>query len=67
MLPVTDDEVVEAMRLLHKHLDMIVEPSGAIPLAAVLSDQFRALDGIERVGLILSGGHIEPSKLPFKR
>ncbi len=67
IVTVTDDEVVEAMRLLHKHLDMSVEPSGAIPLAAVLSDQFRALDGIERVGLILSGGNIDPSKLPFKR
>jgi len=65
IVTVTDDEVVEAMRLLHQHLDMIVEPSGAIPLAAVLSDQFRALDGIGRVGLILSGGNIDPSKLPF--
>ena len=59
----TDDEVVEAMRLLHEHLDMVVEPSGAIPLAAVLSDQFRALHGIERVGLILSGGNIDPDEL----
>jgi len=67
IVTVTDDEVVEAMRLLHQHLDMIVEPSGAIPLAAVLSDQFRALDGIERVGLILSGGNIDPRKLPFRR
>ena len=65
IVTVTDDEVVEAMRLLHKHLDMVVEPSGAIPLAGVLSDQFRALDGIERVGLILSGGNIDPNKLPF--
>ena len=55
------------MRLLHQHLDMIVEPSGAIPLAAVLSDQFKALNRIGRVGLILSGGNIDPSKLPFKR
>jgi threonine dehydratase/serine racemase len=67
IVTVTDDEVVEAMRLLHQHLDMIVEPSGAIPLAAVLSDQFRDLDGIERVGLILSGGNIDPRKLPFRR
>jgi threonine dehydratase/serine racemase len=67
IVTVTDDEVVEAMRLLHQHLDMIVEPSGAIPLAAVLSDQFKALNGIERVGLILSGGNIDPRKLPFRR
>ena len=63
IVTVTDDEVVEAMRLLHEHLDMVVEPSGAIPLAAVLSDQFRALHGIERVGLILSGGNIDPDEL----
>jgi len=63
IVTVTDDEVVEAMRLLHEHLDMVVEPSGAIPLAAVLSDQFRALHGIERVGLILSGGNIDPDWL----
>jgi len=67
IVTVTDDEVVEAMRLLHEHLDMVVEPSGAIPLAAVLSDQFRFRHGrgMKRVGLILSGGNIDPDELPF--
>ena len=39
--------------------DVVVEPSAAVPLAAVLSDRFRQLDGMARVGVILSGGNVD--------
>ena len=65
IITVSDEEVVEAMRLLLKHFGMMVEPSGAASLAAVLSPEFRGLEGIGRVGLILSGGNVDPGSVAF--
>ena len=65
VITVSDDEVVEAMRLLLKHLGMVVEPSGAASLAAVLRPEFRELEGIGKVGLILSGGNVDPGSVAF--
>jgi len=65
IITVSDEEVVEAMRLLLKHFGMMVEPSGAASLAAVLSPEFRELEGIGRVGLILSGGNVDPGSVAF--
>jgi threonine dehydratase len=56
--------VLAAMTLLRNHLDIVVEPSGATVLAAVLTEEFRALSDIDSVGLIISGGNIDPSSLP---
>jgi len=62
---VSDEEVIEAMRLVLKHLGMVVEPSGAASLAAVLGPEFRALENIDRVGVILSGGNVDPGLIEF--
>ncbi len=56
---VSDDQVREAMRLAHMHLDLVVEPGGAAALAAVLF----ALPGEARgtsVGVVLTGGNVDP-------
>ncbi len=63
IITVTDQEVIEAMRLIREHLDMIVEPSSATVLAAILRPEFAALEGIDSVGLILTGGNVD--SLPF--
>lgn len=47
---------------------MVVEPSGASTVAAVLSDQFRALaaeHNLKRVAVIISGGNVDLDKLPW--
>ena len=63
IITVSDEQVVEAMRLILDNLGMVVEPSGAASLAAVLTPEFKALEGIDKVGLILSGGNVD--SLPF--
>ena len=63
IIRVTDEQVVEAMRLIMDNLGMVVEPSGAASLAAVLTPEFKALEGIDKVGVILSGGNVD--SLPF--
>ena len=63
---VEDRDVEAAMSLIYEGFDMIVEPSGAISLAAVLSDEFRKLENINSVGIILCGGNVDEGNLPFE-
>ena len=62
---VSDDQIKQAMLLLWERAKLIVEPSGAVPLAAVLTDEFRALENLGRVGIVLSGGNVDVSELPL--
>ncbi|MCO6000228.1 pyridoxal-phosphate dependent enzyme [Actinoallomurus rhizosphaericola] len=52
---VTDDEIREAMRFAFERLKIVIEPSGAGPLAALLSGR---ITPPPRVGVIISGGNI---------
>jgi len=64
---VTADEetIVRAMRLLWERAKLLVEPSAAVPLAAVLADPEHFAG--RRVGLILSGGNVDLDHLPWGR
>ncbi|MFJ6080347.1 pyridoxal-phosphate dependent enzyme [Streptomyces sp. NPDC092369] len=53
---VSDDEIRDAMRFVFERLKIVVEPSGATPLAALLSGRVGALP--RRIGVIVSGGNI---------
>ncbi|MDF2156626.1 pyridoxal-phosphate dependent enzyme [Algoriphagus sp. CAU 1675] len=63
ILIATEDQIVEAMRLVYERMKIVIEPSSAVPLAALLArkEQFAG----KRVGIILSGGNVDLSKLPF--
>lgn len=60
VVTVTDEQLVEAMRLAARLLDRRLEPSGVAGLAAVLGDHDRYCD--RRVGIILSGGNIDDAR-----
>jgi threonine dehydratase/serine racemase len=62
---VTDPEIVTAMRFAFERMKLVVEPSGAVAIAAVLADAFRALPGLGRVGVVISGGNVDLGALPF--
>jgi threo-3-hydroxy-L-aspartate ammonia-lyase len=57
---VSDDEILEAMRFAFERLKIVVEPSGATPLAALLAGRAGALP--PRVGVIVSGGNIDAER-----
>jgi threonine dehydratase len=57
IVTVSDAEIVAAMRLLWERMKLVVEPSGAVPLAALLSGR-AGLEG-KRGGGILSGGNVD--------
>jgi len=61
IVTVSDAEILDAVRFALLRLKLVVEPSGAVPLAAALARRLPA--GARRVGLILSGGNIDPPLL----
>lgn len=63
ILKVSDASVVDAMSWIWSRMKIVVEPSAAIALAAVL-DYSETFSG-KRVGLVLSGGNVDLSDLPF--
>jgi threonine dehydratase/serine racemase len=65
VVTVDEDEIVRAMRLLWERAKLLVEPSAAVALAAVLSGEFRGLAGAERVAVVLSGGNVDLDRLPW--
>ena len=62
VLLVSDDEVRAAVRFLALRARVVVEPTGAVPAAAVLAKRLPLEPGA-RVGIVLSVGNIEPSML----
>jgi len=64
VLPVSDAQAIAAMRLIFERLKLVVEPSSATVLAAVLRHRER-FEGM-RVGLILSGGNVDLDHLPWQ-
>jgi threonine dehydratase len=59
---VTDDEIRTAVRSLAVNLKVVVGPTGAVSAAATLGGRLRLPAGA-RVGVILSGGNIDPALL----
>ncbi len=60
---VTEEEIVAAMRLIWERMKIIVEPSSAVALAALIAERNDFRD--RKVGIILSGGNVDLEKLPF--
>ena len=64
IVTVSETEIVDAMKLIWKHLKVIAEPSSAVALAAVLKQ--KPLFAGKRVGVILTGGNVDLDKLPWQ-
>ena len=63
IVTVTEDEIVEAMRLLLTRAKLYVEGSGAAPVGALLANKVRFPPGA-RVVAIVSGGNVDLARLP---
>ena len=60
----TEQEIIDAMRLTWARMKIVMEPSCAVPLAAILKnpDTFRG----RRVGVVITGGNVDLDKLPWQ-
>lgn len=63
ILTVSDEEIIAAMQLVWERMKIVVEPSGAVPLAALLKNKERFAG--KKIGIIFSGGNVDLGKLPF--
>lgn len=63
IITVTEEEIIDSMRMIWERLKMIVEPSSSITLGAILKnkDRFKG----KKVGLIISGGNVDLDHLPW--
>jgi threonine dehydratase len=61
IITVSEEKIVEAMRLIWERMKIIIEPSSAVPLAAILENKLDVQN--KKVGIILSGGNLDLRKL----
>jgi len=63
IIRVTEDEIVDSMKLIWQRLKIICEPSCSLPLAGILKnkDDFKG----KKIGIIITGGNIDIYNLPF--
>ncbi len=64
IVTVSEEEIETAMKLVWERMKIIIESSSAVAVAAVLKN--KSLKG-KKVGVIISGGNIDLSKLPFNK
>jgi threo-3-hydroxy-L-aspartate ammonia-lyase len=62
VLLVSDEEIKQAVRFLLLRVKILVEPTGAVPVAALLAGKVPLAEGA-RVGVVLSGGNVDPTTL----
>lgn len=63
IITVEESLIIEAMRLIWTRMKIIVEPSSAVPLAAILKQKSKFKG--QRIGIILSGGNVDLDQLPW--
>jgi len=61
VITVTDDEIIDAMKMIWQNLKVVIEPSAAVSFAAVLKQKEKFAG--KSVALILSGGNVDFTKI----
>ena len=63
IVTVSELSIIQAMRLVWERMKIIIEPSSAVPIAALLENKFDYKG--QKIGIILSGGNVDLEKLPW--
>ena len=63
IVTVEESEIVDAMRFIWTRMKIVIEPSAAVPVAALLSHRPAVPGG--RIGVVLSGGNVDLDRLPW--
>ena len=63
IIRITEEEIIESMKIIWERLKIICEPSCSLPLAAVLKNKETFEN--KKVGIIISGGNVDLNNLPF--
>jgi len=65
VLTATEDQIVDAMKLIWKRMKIVMEPSSAVPLACILANRERFRG--RRIGVIVTGGNVDLDRLPWMK
>lgn len=63
IITVSEEEIVAAMRIIWERMKIVIEPSCAVPFAAVLQQKERFKG--KKIGIIITGGNVDLNNLPF--
>lgn len=63
IITVSEKEIIDAMRFVWERMKIIVEPSGAVPVAGVFSRELEKEIKNKRIGIIISGGNLDLSSI----
>ena len=63
ILTTKEETIVKAMRIIWERMKIVVEPSAAVPLAAIIENRY--LFKGKKIGVIVSGGNVDMDSLPF--
>ncbi len=63
IIRVEEEEIIQAMKLIWERLKIVVEPSSAVPFAALLKEKIDFKN--KNIGIIISGGNVDLKNLPF--
>jgi len=65
VITVSENEIISAMRLVWERMKLVIEPSAAVGVAAVLSKTFSEKEDLTKVAVILCGGNVNLDNLPW--
>jgi threonine dehydratase len=65
IVTVEEAEIVDAMRFVWERMKIIIEPSSATAVAVAWSKRFARHPGLDRVGVVITGGNVDLGKLPW--
>ena len=63
IIRITEDEIIDSMKLIWQHLKIICEPSCSLPLAGIIKNKEQFLG--KKIGIIITGGNVDLKNLPF--
>ncbi len=63
VVTVSEEQIIHAMRTMWERMKIVVEPSAALPLAAIVAGKLDVAGA--RVGIIVSGGNVDMGRLPW--
>lgn len=63
IVTVSEESIIQAMRLIWERMKIVIEPSSAVPLGAILDGKIEPRN--KKAGIIISGGNLDLGKLPF--
>jgi threonine dehydratase len=64
VVTVSEEGIISAMRTIWETMKIVIEPSSAVPYAAIIENKIE-LAG-KRVGIVLTGGNVDLDELPWK-